>query len=336
MRAPEFWGPRPPGRHPGPWPFVLAPVACGWAIASRLRQHVARSETVGVPVICVGNLVTGGAGKTPTALALLQRLRDKGINVHCLSRGYGGIAKGPLRVDRQKHGAGRVGDEALLLAEVAPTWVGRDRLTLSRAAIAGGAELLVLDDGYQDPCLKKDLSLVVVDGDYGFGNGWVMPSGPLREPLDFGLARADGLVWLGEQANGLAALPPGLLVLRARLKPAPEAARFAGAAVVAFAGIGRPEKFFATLKEIGCRVVRTQSFPDHHYYEPAEIRRLAAFAAAARARLVTTAKDWVRLSVPERPLVEMVEVTLEFDDSSALDRFLDPVLVRFRGHVASR
>ncbi len=332
MRAPDFWGPN----RRGPWPALLAPVACGWAAASRLRQCIAKAEAVAVPVICVGNLVVGGAGKTPTVLALLGRFRDKGVNVHCLSRGYGGIAKGPLRVDRARHGAGRVGDEALLLAEVAPTWVGRDRVALSRAAVAAGAELLVLDDGYQDPSLKKDFSLLVVDGDYGFGNGWVMPAGPLREPLGFGLARADGVVWLGEAAPASALLPPGLPTLRAKLVPTPEAARFAGVPVVAFAGIGRPEKFFTTLKEIGCRLVRTQGFPDHHYYEPAEIRRLAAFAAAARARLVTTAKDWARLSAAERPLAEMVEVTLEFDDPPALDRLFAPLLARVRADVAAR
>src|SRR5690242_5245426 len=238
--TPEFWA------HRGLLSTVLEPAAWVYGQAAAARQRWTTPWRAPVPVICVGNLVAGGAGKTPVALSLAQRLAKRGRRVHILSRGYGGRSPGPLAVDPARHTAADVGDEPLLLAEVAPTWVARDRVAGAKAAIAAGAELLLLDDGFQNPTFAKDLSLVVVDGGYGLGNGRVLPAGPLREPLPRGLARADAIVLMGEDSAGVAPITAEKPLCRARLVPE-NPGEVAGRTVVAFAGIGRPEKFFATV-----------------------------------------------------------------------------------------
>ena len=202
MRAPDFWR-----RGGGPLGAVLTPLGWGYGLATRLRLAMANPFKASVPVLCVGNLIAGGAGKTPVTLSLGRRLMDQGRKVHFLSRGYGGRRAGPLRVDPDHHGAREVGDEALLLARCAPAWVARDRPGGCRAAIAGGARAIIMDDGFQNPYLAKDVSLLVVDGAYGFGNGRVMPAGPLREPVEAGLARADALVLIGADGAGVVERP---------------------------------------------------------------------------------------------------------------------------------
>ena len=279
-----------------------------------------------MPVICVGNLVAGGAGKTPVALSLAALLGARGAAVHMLSRGYGGTLKGPVRVDPATHSARVVGDEPLLLAQAAPTWVARDRAAGARAAIAAGAGLLLMDDGFQNPSLEKDLSLLVVDGGYGFGNGRVMPAGPLREPVAVGLARASAAVILGEDTCGVAAmLRGGPPTFRAHLR-LDGAADLIGKRVLPFAGIGRPEKFYASLRALGCEVVAHWDFPDHHPYTPEEVMAIWDEARARDATPVTTAKDFVRLPEDARTLVRAVEVTVDWADEAALSRLLDPLL----------
>jgi tetraacyldisaccharide 4'-kinase len=199
---------------------------------------------------------------------------------------------------------------------------GHRRLAGAKAAIAAGAELLLLDDGFQNPTLAKNLSLVVVDGGYGVGNGRLLPAGPLREPLAYGLARADAIVVMGEDSAGLAASVAGKLLLRAALVPE-NAGEVAGRAVIAFAGIGRPAKFFTTLESAGARIVGRHAFPDHHRYGDDELARLHAEAAGAGAMLVTTAKDWVRLSLNSRASVHALRVTVTWDDAALLDVLLD-------------
>ena len=320
MRAPEFW------RRDGVLPRLLAPAAQLYGIAARRRQRGARPQGVGAPVICVGNLVAGGAGKTPVALSVAGRLIARGAAPHFLTRGHGGSQTGPLRVDPVRHDAAVVGDEALLLAAIAPTWVARDRLAGARAAAAAGASAIVMDDVFQNPALAKDLSLVVVDGAYGFGNGRLIPAGPLREPVADGLARADAGVLMGEDRAGVAErVPAGLAVLRARLAPGPEAEDLRGRAVVAFAGIGRPEKFFGTLAELGCEVLGRHAFADHHRYRDHEVLVLADKAAKLDALLVTTAKDAARLAGDVREMVSVLTVHVAWDDAAALDRLLDKV-----------
>jgi tetraacyldisaccharide 4'-kinase len=290
-------------------------------MGGRLRRRMTSPQTVPAPVICVGNLVAGGAGKTPVALALGERLRVQGAAVHFLSRGYGGRARGPLRVDPDRHTAAEVGDEPLLLARTAPTWVARDRVSGATAAVQAGAQLIVMDDGFQNPSLKKDLSLLVIDGGYGFGNGRVMPAGPLREPLADGLARADAVVLIGPDQCGVEAmLPPSLPLLRAVL--APVSAALAGRKVLAFAGIARPEKFFATLQSMGCHIAAQRAFPDHHPYREEEITALIEAAQHADAVPVTTEKDAARLPPAFKSRIETLPVALRWRDEGAVDRLL--------------
>ena len=320
VRAPDFWG----KGNAGLISAALLPVAWIYGMAARLRFMTARSWGAPVPVLCVGNLVAGGAGKTPVALSLGARLLERGVAAHFLTRGYGGRNPGPLRVDSDRHDFHEVGDEALLLARCAPTWVARDRAAGARAAIADGAAAIVMDDGLQNPSLEKDLSLVVVDGGYGFGNGRLMPAGPLRESVAAGLARVHGVVVIGADQTGVAQLAPR--VLGARLKPGPEAAALSGKAVVAFAGIGNPEKFFDTLRSIGCRVEAAHAFSDHHPFTAAEIDRVRRQARDLGAVPVTTAKDAVRMPSNAENGIQVLTITLEWEDEAVLDTLLWPVM----------
>ncbi|HYD65959.1 tetraacyldisaccharide 4'-kinase [Azospirillum sp.] len=317
MRTPAFWY-----RPPTAAALALAPLGALYGLAGRLRFATTRAERAPVPIVCVGNLVAGGAGKTPVALALAEALAARGTAVHFLTRGHGGTERGPLRVDPARHDAGQVGDEALLLASHAPTWVARDRVAGARAAAAAGAEVVVMDDGFQNPHLAKDLSLVVVDGAAGFGNGCLLPAGPLREPVARGLSRADAVVLMGEDRTGVAARVAPLPVLRARVEPDADHG-LRGRRVLAFAGIGRPEKFFATLESLGAVLAGRVPFADHHPYTAAEVADLLARAEALNALPVTTAKDAVRLPADVRARVRVLPVCAVFDDAEALGALLD-------------
>jgi tetraacyldisaccharide 4'-kinase len=278
-------------------------------------------------VICVGNFVVGGAGKTPTAQAFARLARSRGYRPGFLTRGYGGRRSGPLLVDPAKHNSAEVGDEALLLATVAPTVMSRDRPAGARLLAESGVDLIVMDDGFQNPSLAKDLSVVAVDAGAGIGNGLVMPAGPLRAPLAPQLRRADALIVIGEGGAAepiiRAAARAGRPTIRARLKPL-KIKEWRKEPILAFAGIGRPEKFFATLAEIRAPVAKTMSFPDHHRYSEADAERLLAHAAAANLRLVTTEKDMARLAgaggalARLREKAEALPVMLEFENSSAV------------------
>lgn len=314
MRAPEFW-------QRGGWPaLALAPAGWLYGLAGRLRAWRARPADPGVPVICVGNLTAGGTGKTPVAIEIARHLALRGHRPAFLTRGHGGRQTGPLRVDPDRHGSAEVGDEPLLLARVAPTFVARDRPLGARAAVDAGADVLVMDDGLQNPALVKHLRIVVVDGATGFGNGRVIPAGPLRVPLARGLAEADLFVVMGEDIHGLRAmLAQQARVVAARLEPdAADAAAFAGRRVVAFAGIGRPEKFFATLERCGAHVVARTAFPDHHRFSAAELAGLRQTAEAAEATLATTAKDAVRLPPAMRAAVAVLPVRALFAPGAGL------------------
>ncbi len=319
MRAPDFW------RKGGLLPTLLSPLAALYGQASGRRLQRGSGLRLPVPVVCVGNLVAGGAGKTPVALSLAEALRARGLRPFFLTRGYKGRLAGPLLVDAASQDAEAVGDEPLLLAGQAPTVLSRDRPAGARLALAEGAEVLIMDDGFQNPSLVKDLSLLVVDAAYGFGNGRVMPAGPLREPLVQGLARADAVVLLGGgEAELDLSLPAGLPCLRARLAPSGRIGDLGR--VFAFAGIGRPEKFFASLRAAGAEVVGSLGFPDHHRYTARDLARLRRSAEAAGAGLITTEKDLLRLKREEREGIAVFPVAVVWEDRAALDALLDRLL----------
>jgi tetraacyldisaccharide 4'-kinase len=281
-----------------------------------------------VPVICVGNLVAGGAGKTPTTLALAQRLAARGHAVHIVSRGHGGRLSGPVRVDDRQHSAEDVGDEPLLLSAFAPVWVARDRAAGVKAAEVAGAEVILLDDGFQNPSVKPSLSLVVVDAGRGFGNGRCIPAGPLREPVAVGLGRADLVLSIGEDAaqarfnERWGAMIP-VPHLRGRLLPLAMGMDWQGERVLAFAGIADPERFFATLRSLGAEVLRGEALADHAPLSETLLRRLEAEAAAAGAQLVTTEKDAARLPPAWRTKVLTLVVRLKVEDWGPMDQALE-------------
>lgn len=326
MRAPEFWSNRPD--RPGWRARLLSPLGALYAAATRARRRRATPYRVRVPVVCVGNLVVGGAGKTPTVQALCARLTALGLTPHVLSRGYGGKVSGVKRVDLARDRFEDVGDEPLLLAQHATVWVGRDRVASARAAVAAGAKLLLMDDGYQNPSLEKDLSILVIDAGYGHGNGRVMPAGPLRESLSTGFDHADAVIMIGEPPDHepWPYTPPGLPVLHARLSPQTTGLSLNGRRVVAFAGIGRPEKFFSTLREMGAKLIETHPFPDHHAYSNQILRRLETLSEEQDAVLLTTEKDAVRLPSWFRGRYTVAPVTLGFEEPEAIDALLSRLL----------
>ena len=342
MRDPAFWW-----RKRSLLALPLRPVAAvyGFVAGRRMRR---RGERVGIPVICVGNLTVGGAGKTPTALAIGRILIAAGARPYFLSRGYGGSFAGPIRVDPLKHRARDVGDEPLLLAQVCPTIVAADRVAGARAARDAGATVIVMDDGFQNPSLRKDLALVVVDGRRGIGNGHVLPAGPMRAPLARQLAQADAVLVVGkgdgkgagaarviEQARGR-----GLPIFQGQLAPNPAAAwALAGQRVVAFAGIGDPEKFFQTITAAGITARVRLSFPDHHRYTRADASKILALTSHGDLQLLTTEKDHARMK--NDPAVselagrsKTLPVALTLDDEDAFRQWVLSLLSRSKPAAA--
>lgn len=309
-------------------PLLLSPAAAVYAFATarRMRRTGWRAP---VPVICCGNATAGGAGKTTVALDIGRRLSNRGIAVHFLLRGYGGSLRGPVRVDPAIHDSTAVGDEALVLAAERPAWISANRAAGARAAVAAGAQAIVMDDGLQNPTVEKDLSLLIVDGTFGFGNGHIIPAGPLREPVRAAAVRSRAAVMIGADEFGAGALlPPGLPVLRAALKPGPEAALLAGQPVFAFCGIANPPKFFSTLIEAGAVLAGRAAFADHYPFDEGDMRDLLAEAEALRAIPVTTRKDYVRLPPAFRSRVTVVTIRLEWSEPTQIEALLEPLAQR--------
>ncbi|MDP3739778.1 MAG: tetraacyldisaccharide 4'-kinase [Hyphomonadaceae bacterium] len=322
MREPYFWRVTDKrSRAAAPMSkLLLTPASVIYSWAGKRRIDAATPEDIGLPIVCIGNLTLGGAGKTPVTAAVRLRLNAKGKRTASLSRGYRGAEEGPLRVDPTSHTAADVGDEPMMLAATGESWISKDRLEGAKAMKADGVEAIVMDDGHQNPALKKALSIVVIDAAEPFGNGHVFPKGPLREPVPRGLSRADAVVLMGEGAT-----PPQLKdfanpVLRARLAPL---AKLVPGRYVAFAGIGRPERFFDSLqKQEGVELAEAVPYPDHHVFQRSDIDYLMKLVTERGARLITTDKDHVRLPQAMKTTVLRASVEARFEDEAAFAALL--------------
>jgi tetraacyldisaccharide 4'-kinase len=334
LDAPFWWY-----RRKGVLASALAPLGRLYGRVAEGRFAKGEPYRSRLPVICIGNFTAGGGGKTPTAIAVAKLLVELGAKPAFLTRGYGGTSEGPVPV-KGGDSADEVGDEPLLLAVAAPTFVSADRVAGAKAVEAAGASVIVMDDGFQNPSLAKDLSLIVVDAAAGLGNGLVMPAGPLRAPLEAQIARADALVVIGDGGKAAPLIEAfarrGKKVLKARMVPCQDKRWLGVLPVIGFAGIARPEKFFATLRDNGARLIDTRAYPDHYRYSERQARSLLKEAKDYNAMLVTTEKDFVRLPDDEadsargelkhrcRPFL----VAVEFEDKEAMKSLLASRLTR--------
>ncbi|WP_198027194.1 tetraacyldisaccharide 4'-kinase [Candidatus Paracaedibacter symbiosus] len=295
---------------------LLAPLSLVVIAMGRRRRHRTKAHHVCVPVICVGNVTVGGSGKTPLVLTLAQGLQQQGFTPHILSRGYGVKLEKPTQV-LANHLATEVGDEPLLLAKTAPTWVYPDRCQTANLAVEAGATILLLDDGFQNPTLYQDIKLLVVDGATHFGNGHVLPAGPLREPLEDAVNRADAILLYGEMADLSWTQDKPIFRVKFVSNQKPRAPAY-----LAFAGIGRPQKFFESLTKNGFYLQETHSFPDHHVYCEKEINQLLNQAHQQQLTLITTTKDAVKIPLSLQPLIEVFNVSCVFEDPQSFQNWL--------------
>ncbi|MEI7668880.1 MAG: tetraacyldisaccharide 4'-kinase [Pseudomonadota bacterium] len=313
MRAPTFW------KYKNWLSNIFLPAAFIHNLAANLRISLSNPKKMPVKIICIGNLVAGGAGKTPTAIAIAKMLKEEN-KVFFLSRGYmGNNNQAALQVDKSLHTASEVGDEPLLLAEILPTIIAKDRVAGAELAIKLGAEIIIMDDGFQNPRLHKDFSLLVIDGQYGIGNGRVIPAGPMRETIESAIKRTSAILMIGDDIhNVLKYFPQSIKVFRAITKPVNIKIELKEKNVVAFCAIARPRKFYRTLQSIGCNIKETISYPDHYNFKKDDYKKLLKKAKDKDALLVTTEKDFVRLSEEMQKEVVAIPIEVEFLEKDSL------------------
>lgn len=327
MREPRFWSRDvdPKSREAAPLVrFLLTPLSWIYAEVTRRKIRNAEPARIRARVICVGNVTAGGVGKSPIVAVLRSMIQsDTDLRVATLSRGYKGKLKGPIAVDPEQHTARDVGDEPLMMSYSGETWIGADRAAAGNAMDAAGIDVIIMDDGHQNPGLYKDFSFIVVDAKTGFGNGYVIPKGPLRETVSEGLRRADAIIVVGDGDPPQIIYESDLPVFHAHIAPA---MTLSPGRYVAFAGIGRPEKFFDTLKALNVDLRDAVPFPDHHNFSEADLRYLQRLASDHAAQLITTEKDFVRLSAAGRDGIAYLPITVQFDLPTELDKVINDVM----------
>lgn len=329
MKSPAFWY-----RPFGFFSALLSPLGIFYWMSILIHQRLRKSQGVDVPVICVGNVTVGGAGKTPCVITMARLLKQKGYQVHILTRGYRGRLKGPVQVDLGRHTAVDVGDEPLILAQTAPTWVAHNRYHGAKAAQSTGADIILMDDGLQNNDLRKDFNILVVDQSLGFGNGALLPSGPLREPMNDGLNKAHVVFMIDQKSQHastklLTRLRDKQSIYRVLTQPLPADLKpLMHQRVFAFSGIAHPHKFYETLKDKGINIRGTRDFPDHHYFTEKELQALLNESMAVSAVLVTTEKDWVRLAPQWHQRIHCVRLENIIERAEDLFSQLTPLLKR--------
>jgi tetraacyldisaccharide 4'-kinase len=318
LHAPKFWF-----QQRTFFAALLQPLAFIYdAVGHFLRGRVV-PQKMSVPVICIGNVLVGGSGKTPVVRTLAKMLQKQGFTPHIISRGYGGYAHGPMRVEVTLHTLGEVGDEPLLLAPIAPVWVAKDKVAGAQAAIAAGADILILDDGLQNPSLHKDINFLVIDATRGLGNGHVLPAGPLRETIQNALSKTTAIIWIGDGNSELhKKLASHTPLLAAASHTVCMTRDMSGQKVLAFCGLGNTQKFYDGLAALGATVLKTVDFPDHYVWSTVEIKQLLAQAKTLNAIPVTTAKDAVRIPKSLLDEITICDVKIDFSDETELLKFI--------------
>ena len=312
MKTPRYW------QTHNIISFALSPIGALYALATSLRLKFKKPYNAEVPVICVGNISAGGVGKTPVSVAIAEILIEQGKHPFFISRGYGGKLSGVL-VDKAKHTAEDVGDEPLILASVAPCVVCHNRAKAAQIAVKNGADILIMDDGFQNPSLKKDVSFLVFNGEMGIGNGKIIPAGPLRETFKSGLKRANAVILIGEDKHHLLSQidKPVFHVSVKEEKPL-----HTNSAVLAFAGIGYPQKFYDSLEKCGLTVANSYDFPDHHFYQKDELKKIIKKASKKGLPIYTTSKDFVKIPPQMQSFFNVLHIKAEFEDKNTVLRFL--------------
>ena len=322
LKAPKFWY----NKHDTLFSILLYPISLIFSLITKINTLAHKDMSQGIPVICIGNLVVGGAGKTPVALKVGKILKLSGYNPHFLTRGYAGKIKNNIKVDNN-HTAEEVGDESLILSTVAPTWIGPNRIKSSALAKKNNADCVIMDDGFQNPTIKKDFSIIVIDGKQGFGNKRVLPSGPLRESIQRGLRRADAIVVVGKDKFAIKTLLPiSIPIFNAEFNVSKNNEIFKGKDITAFAGIAYPLKFFETLEQQGAKIKKTITFPDHYIYKENDLLKLVETANNNKSILVTTSKDFVRIPKNYQTIINKLEGEIMIEKEDEFNRVLSKVL----------